>query len=404
VKDVDICLLSPGHLSGNPRLVKEAEALGEAGYSVHVISCDYFPPARKWDREIRSRAKWDWTCIPWKSNSAIYFSRRMKQVVARKMVGAGMRSASLLSLAHHSIAPKLGEVACCITAKLYIGHCLASLHPSIVAAKRNRAKIGFDAEDFHSGEALDVGFGKLDNAIAGALEGQLLKHCDYVTAASPLIASTYNECYGVRAVSVLNVFPLDEAILPQAAPTKPSFYWFSQTIGPGRGLEEFIEILRQTKREVRLDLRGYVSSDYRAELQARTKNSLIDLQFLEPVAQNSMVRHAVSYTAGLGLEMRQPANRNLCLTNKAFTYLLAGTPVILSRTRAQEELATELGSASLLIDLEDSGASAQTLNGWLVNSDVQAKARQEAFRLGRERFNWDAEKSKFLEQVKRVLQ
>src|SRR5262249_5397940 len=104
-----------------------------------------------------------------------------------------------------------------------------------------------------------------------------------------------------------------------------------------------------------------------------------------------------------GLEMRQPLNRDLCLTNKAFTYLLAGTPVILSRTKAQEQIATELGDACLLIDLEDADGSARKLKAWLGDPTVQTKARAEAFRLGREKFNWDVEKSKFLEEVRRVL-
>ena len=38
---------------------------------------------------------------------------------------------------------------------------------------------------------------------------------------------------------------------------------------------------------------------------------------------------------GLSLEESRPRNRDLCLTNKVFVYLLAGIPQLLSHTAAQ---------------------------------------------------------------------
>ena len=319
------------------------------------------------------------------------------------MIGAGVRRTSILAVAHHLITPVLEKEATAISADLYIGHCLASLLPTIVAANNNRGRVGFDAEDFHSGEAPNEGPGRLDNAIAEALQHRLLRRCDYLTASSPLIAEAYRTTYGVDAVPVLNVFPLSEAVEPQPPSGRPSFYWFSQTIGSGRGLEEFIEILRQTELDVRLDLRGHVAESYKRELKELVNCSPIELRFLPPDVPHSMVCNAAGYTAGLGLEANEPVNRNLCLTNKAFTYILAGTPVILSRTRAQDKLGGELGDACLMIDLGSPRESALTLTSWLANSDRQSKARVESFRLGRERFNWDREKDILLKQVETVL-
>ena len=47
-----ICLVSPGHLSSNPRLVKEADALHEAGYAVRVVAGDVTPSVRHLDNTI----------------------------------------------------------------------------------------------------------------------------------------------------------------------------------------------------------------------------------------------------------------------------------------------------------------------------------------------------------------
>jgi glycosyltransferase involved in cell wall biosynthesis len=399
-----IVLVSPGHLGTNPRLVKEADALWEAGYDVHVISCDYFPKVRPWDEEIRSAAKWRWTCVSWKPSATLYSLRRLQQMSMRVAFARGLRSVFVTSLAHHLIVPALIRNTCQIPADLYIGHCLAAL-PAVVAAGRKRgAKIGFDAEDFHSGEASNNGRGQIDNAIARTLESKLLPLCHHLTTSSPLMAEAYQLHYNVSPVTILNVFPLDEAVEQKPAPETPSFYWFSQTIGAGRGLEQWIEILRQLDTPIRLDLRGHITEAYMGQLQERAKNSLIRLRFLAPDVPKTMVYNASGYTAGLGLETGFSLNNEIALSNKVYTYLLAGVPVILSRTRAQEWLAGQLGAACLLIDLNNVDDSAHTLSNWLKNPVTQSEARKKAFELGRNRFNWDTEKIQLITAIDLLFQ
>jgi hypothetical protein len=52
---VDICLVSAGLPSSNPRLVKEAAALVEAGYRVRCVVGDYPTPLRDYDAELIGR-------------------------------------------------------------------------------------------------------------------------------------------------------------------------------------------------------------------------------------------------------------------------------------------------------------------------------------------------------------
>jgi glycosyltransferase involved in cell wall biosynthesis len=398
-----VCLVTPGHLGSNPRLVKEADALVEAGYEVHVIAGDSYADARIRDASILEQAKWSVKIIPLRPDRATYFCRRLRQMICRTLFSAGFRTSFIAARAHHALVPALTAAAVAVRADIYIGHCLAALPAVVRAGSKNRARIGFDAEDFHSGEAEDHGRGELENAIARALESTLLPRCVLFTAASPLIAEAYEHQYGLKACPVLNVFPLKEAVDPQPAPQIPSFYWFSQTIGPGRGLEEFIAILRRLQRPVRLDLRGHVTAMYGRQLEEKVRGTEIELRLLAPDVPKSMVRDAAGYTAGLGLELCAPRNRDLCLTNKAFTYLLAGVPVILSRTRAQDRLAADLGDASLLIELKDEDRSARQLTDWLENTENQNKARVAARGLGRDRFNWDQEKRRWLSEIEKLL-
>lgn len=398
-----VCLISPGHLGSNPRLVKEADALAEAGYEVQVIYGDSYPPARIRDAALIAHAKWKATAIPLKASRGRYIGRRLKQRSVRFLFRTGWRSSWLACGAHHPLVPALCRAASGVRADLYIGHCLASLPAAVLAARRNRGKVGFDLEDFHSGEAEDDAGGRIDNQIAAVIEAVWLPHCHYLTAASPLIAEKYRELYCPNVTTILNVFPLSEAVEPKAPSVEPSFYWFSQTIGPGRGLEEFIGVLVHLDRVCSLDLRGHISPDYEHDLKALVKGTKIQLHFLEPGLPQSMVHYAAGYTAGLAIERRVPINRDLCLTNKAFTYLLAGLPVIFSRTKAQQTLAIELGDAGLVIDLEKKVQSATSLECWLNNDRTQASARSAASQLGRSRFNWDLEKEKFLGVVRSVM-
>ena len=399
VEKLSICLVSPGHLASNPRLVKEADALVEKGHRVHVIYGETFTPAISRDADVLRKAKWSSQKVSLFSDRGRGLRWRAGQKLAYSLFKKGVGGTEVLCRASHPLFPGLRRAAFRHKADLYVGHCLPALPVVVAAAARNDSRCAFDAEDFHSGENEAAGDGAVSNRLARKIESRFLIRCDYLSAASPLIAQAYHETYGVEPTTLLNVFPLEEAGCPEPAPVLPAFYWFSQTVGPGRGLEEMIAILRALSRPVRLDLRGHASADYRRTLESLAQDSGVEVRLLPPDAPATMAPHATGYTAGLALEKRQPMNRDICLTNKAFTFLLAGIPVILSKTLAQEALAAELGGAAMLIDLTKPVESSASLATWLDSPEQQAKARMHSIHLGRERFNWDNEKQKLLELV-----
>jgi len=209
----------------------------------------------------------------------------------------------------------------------------------------------------------------------------------------------------------LNVFPQKEAppapeqTAHQRGNGPPSLYWFSQTIGPGRGLEAVIEAVGRMRLPAHLHLRGVCSQGYQNTLEALAgRIGMKDRLHLHPPASpEQMAVLAAGHDLGLALELNQPPNRALCLTNKIFTYLLAGIPVLLSRTPAQERLAPELGPAAILVNLADPGALAVRLDAFFADAEQQRSARSCAWQLGQERFNWDVEQRTFLGSVRRAL-
>ncbi len=210
-----ICLVTPGHLSTNPRLVKEADALMAAGHEVSIVSARFIPWADAADGEFENR--------PWRIRKVAFgpMAGRARHVIQSLRRRAGLLAYKIFGLcpelAFHPVIPALTRAARAAKADLYIAHNLAALPAAYRAAKRHGAKLGFDAEDFHSGELNDTPENALRIRLTRELEQRYLPHCDYLTAASPGIAKAYADTYGVQLPTViLNVFPKADA---PAAPT-----------------------------------------------------------------------------------------------------------------------------------------------------------------------------------------
>jgi glycosyltransferase involved in cell wall biosynthesis len=175
-------------------------------------------------------------------------------------------------------------------------------------------------------------------------------------------------------------------------------YWFSQTIGLDRGLQPFLQAMAHATTRIELDIRGDDPWGHGETLKtmARELGVADRLRLLPMAPPEEMVRLAAAYDLGLSLETNATENRRLCLTNKIFTYLLAGVPVLLSDTPAQRQLAPELGEAAALVPLSDPLAVATAVDRLAGRLD---QARAEALRLGRERYNWEVEKGALLASV-----
>ncbi|MEH2191981.1 MAG: glycosyltransferase [Nostoc sp.] len=407
-----ICLVSPGHVASNPRLVKEANALYAAGFQVRVVAGDYMAAIRSLDKTILSEVPWSWTQVGLGSRPS-YLGRRLWQKLAQKVVSTGwIPHLSVATWAHNPMSTKLAKVAAEEPADLYIAHCLAALPAAAIASAQHNAKLGFDAEDFHTGELLETPENQAEIRVRDRIERTLLPRCQHLTAASPGIATAYAKRYGVSMEPILNVFPLAEAPTTTGRQQgdrvglEPSLYWFSQTIGPGRGLESILHAMGQMQTPVRLHLRGIPFSGYSEQLMQLAQDVGVGdrLHFLPYAPPDQMVRLAAVHDVGLSLELIQPINRAVCLTNKIFVYLLAGLPVLMSLTPAQQEFAKQLGEAAMLVNINDSAAVATALDKLFSQPLKLEIARNQTWKLGQEIYNWDREQLKFLTSVERGLQ
>ena len=406
-----VCLVTSGNVASNPRLVKEAHALRAAGYPLRIVAADTMPSLSPYDAAIFEALDCEYIRVSARLPRWRHAGRAALQRAARWALGtpAG-KSVRLASWAHHQLSHALGAAAARGPADLYLAHNLAALPAAATAARRHRAAFGFDAEDFHCGELEDTPDNARELAARTAVERALLPRCAHLTAAAPEIARCYADRYGIRMQAILNVFPLDDApVAPVAPEGGPSLYWFSQTVGPQRGLEEVVRAMGRMDTPVRLRLRGNPSSDYPDALRTLARQVGGDdlarrIDFLPVAPPAEMARLAAVHDVGLALEQNRPLNRALCLTNKIFVYLLAGLPICLSRTPAQEAIAADLGDAAWIVDTDDPEAFARSLDERLGDPSRLQNARIVAWHLAQTRYNWNVEQCRLLATIERSLQ
>jgi glycosyltransferase involved in cell wall biosynthesis len=116
-----------------------------------------------------------------------------------------------------------------------------------------------------------------------------------------------------------------------------------------------------------------------------------------------MERLAAAHDIGLVSETGHIENRRIALTNKLFSFVLAGIPVVASAIPAHRDLANALGPALTLYDPDSPEQLANAVDALLLDQDRLARARTEAWRLGQDRYNWEHERVALIAAVEQVL-
>ena len=105
-----------------------------------------------------------------------------------------------------------------------------------------------------------------------AAEKFALQHCAYASSTSQSMADALVNAYGCPPPQVIrNTFPLQlHARSHEPGPNDvPRFIWFSQTIGPGRGLELFFAAWSRTRHPSHVYLLGDERPGYREKIMSR---------------------------------------------------------------------------------------------------------------------------------------
>ncbi|WP_165825447.1 glycosyltransferase [Pedobacter yonginense] len=408
MKPTKIVLITSGQPATNPRLVKEADALTEAGYEVVVLYQYYSHWATELDKVLLKTKRWKAIKVGGDPNQdkIAYFKSKIAHKISKALSAQlGFRWGLPLSAIGRA-TPSLIAEAKNIKADLYIAHNLAALPAAVIAAKKHHAKCGFDAEDFHRNEVAD-GQDRFDVKLKTEIENRFLNKLDYLTTSSDQIGLAYQSIYPkLNPITILNVFPTTQ-YTPNKIGNGLKLFWFSQTVGAGRGLEDVIKALAQLK-DLDIELHLLGNADEQSQSSIKVTGEKLGLHdrkiiFHSPIPPDDIVRFASAFDIGLATEIGIPRNRDLCLTNKLFTYLNAGLAVIATDTSAQKafmEKYPQIGSVYPIGNLE---ALINIISNYYHDRTRLEEAQFNSLSLANQTLNWENEKSKFLLIVKNVL-
>ena len=408
---IKIVLVTSSQPSLNPRLVKEADALANAGYEVTVIGQFWNSWATDTDKILLTKKKWKFVRVagsPTEESSTYLFSRVVHKV-ARCISKKGILNYYLAELSTNRCFYQLYKEAIKQKADLYIGHNPGGLAPAILAAKHHGVKCGFDAEDYHRLEYSNDP-SHPDVKYKTFLEEKYFPLTDYLITSSPNITKQYEQHFPELSFNtILNVFPrVSDIRIGEAKGNEPlKLFWFSQTIGPNRGLDEVIEAMKIIGSPmIELHALGYpreqAISHYRglAEKYGFAPNQL---NFYTPIPPDDIFKFAANFDVGLATEIGIPFNRTICLTNKIFTYIQAGLAIAASNTTAQQDLLSKYPGCGDLFDMKNAPSLAKVLKSFLGNRAWLNKAKNQSYTYGQEALNWETESSNFLKIVQDTL-
>ena len=308
-----ILFLTTLNLATNPRLYKEINLALQAGYQVEVI-CFKF---NNWSRQINEGLKLQLghikiIMIPAGRDNFFTWllsvtTETMWRFFGKLFLLPTPALSQAISRRSNLLIQALNKVS---KPDLVIGHNPGAMWPTVKAAQKFNCRVGFDVEDYHSGE----GKNRHLKTLVYRLMGELLPKMDYVSFAAPMILQEVKADLDIDSnnwFTVLNYFPASEFSEPGSNNDGPvKLVWFSQNISYGRGLQLIVPFVLLQRGAVELHLIGNVKVDF-------YENYLKDIPHIfihAPMQQVELHKALAQFDIGLALDTPTDKNRDLTLS------------------------------------------------------------------------------------------
>lgn len=406
-----ICILTQSHLCRNPRVVKEANTLAAAGFKVTILTTFTYPDLLEEDLKLIDTSKIQFkgiiNMIPGQASKGY----RLKQRLVRRLAGEAIGRfgwENILTLGYDY--RKNLQAAIRENADLYTCHQEMSTVIGCKLIKRG-FKVAFDFEDWYSHDLLPEANKTRPIKLLEKYEKFALKNSVLNYTTSESMAAGFAAFAGVEPPKVLhNVFPfaerdlLDGQFKDRTDLFRPSMHWYSQTIGPGRGLEFLVKSLDKVKTPVQLHLRGNCSEDFKTALTSIFPSAKgHQLFFHSLVPHKELLSRIAEHDIGLATEEYRPDSRNLTITNKILQYLLGGIAVIASDTAGQKEVAAVVPDAVFLFKNYNSDDLSSKINALIGDKATLEKAKESALAIATSKFCWEQQEKWLVDWVNEVI-
>ena len=401
-----ILILSSSHLCRNPRVVKEATTLGAAGYDVTVMSISVQRHFEERDRALLRGLPFKRLVLDYAADTLTArlssFCQRSATWAARWVCrNLGIETAQTLGP-----ASALLRLARTFPADLTIVHTEIPIWAAQHLIQDGR-RVAVDVEDWYSEDLLYADRQSRPLKLLRHAEEFALQHAAFTATTAQSMADGLTRAFRCPPpIIIRNSFPLQPSSrLDRPAPLgAPSLIWFSQTIGPGRGLELFFAAWMKTSHPSEVHLLGDERPGYRQKLLARLPPERRGrLHFIPLVPPSELPQKLAEFDIGLAVEPSWPVNKDLTISNKILQYLNAGLAVVATPTAGQKEVMQAAPNSGLLVTAHETTEYAQQLDT-LLGDRVLLRSMQLAARAAAERdFCWERETPRLLAAVAHAL-
>jgi glycosyltransferase involved in cell wall biosynthesis len=397
-----VVILSGIQIIDNPRVVKEADALCAAGYEVEVLAALYDPASAKDAERLLIGRHWRHTPVLDFTSNAIL--DRLNALWRRIQCRAARGLKAMLTI---ELPDQLGPATRPLyaaarrrDADLYISHLPQALWSGVKLLDEGRT-VAIDVEDWYSEDGLPADRARQPVGLMRTYERTVLQGAAYATTTSSALSTALAERYEAPPPRVIyNSFPSEERPLPSERNRDridgsfPSIVWFSQTIGPGRGLETLVAALDGIEEPFELHIRGTARPGYReALLDGASERLRSRVHFHARVPQDELLSRLAEHDIGYCGELSDCRNHDLTIANKAFEYMRAGLAIVASDTTGQVEVAKRAPSALRLFRQEDVADLRKQIRALLLDPDELAASKGAARQALRDCFGWAAQKA-----------
>lgn len=387
---VRVCMHVLGAVRTDVRVMREATALAEAGFSVSIIDVEA-KSSQTVEEHIHG------VCVKHIVSPAWFFSARFKPWFLIKYMLLIIRG--IFRLVRSPV-------------EVYHAQDQRALPACYIAAWIRRKPLVFDAHELPLSDEGLKRWHRLHALSERFLAGVLPRCTGIITVSSPIAQEICNR-YRVPGVSLIRNIPAYRAVpkggrLRQYLGLSPDvrIALYQGGMQPNRGLDRLIRSAPFLGPDILIVMMGDSVKETQSQLEELIVSEGVAerVKILPPVLYEELLDWTAS--ADIGLIVYAPdhsPNVRMCLPNKLFEYLMAGIPVLTSKLDAVEEVIETYGVGQVVSSLDPADVGA-AITAMLADRVALDRMRRNALYAAQHEFCWEKEKQRLIQFYQNILE
>lgn len=382
-----------GTVATDPRVLREAAALVEAGYDVSIVDIEEEGSHPR--EEVLQGIKRLHVLMP-----PAFFTTRLDKFTLFRVTKLFVNT-TLRLLQDGS--------------DVYHGHEVSGLLPCYIAGMLRRKPVIFDAHEMPLFERplSELGRSRLMlRQLLVYMLAYIVPRCAGVITVSPPIVDELRRRYRLSEVTLIRNVPPYKTVtktnrlrefLGLAPEVRVVLY--QGYLQPNRGLDRLIRAASYLEPNTVIVMMGKNRKTTQSQLEALIASEGVAdrVKIIPPVPYAELLEWTSS--ADIGVNVASPdysMNVRFFLPNKLFEYLMSGVPVLTSPLPAMVEVVQTHDAGRVLPSLEPADIG-RAINSMLEDPESLARMSRNAIAATREEYNWEKERSKLIDLYQNIF-